>query len=54
MKKKTLGERGICTKFIAPALAAAGWDVQTQVRQMKAEIALSRIRVVDLLQTIFQ
>lgn len=33
MNKKSLSERDICTKFITPALAAAGWDVHTQVRE---------------------
>jgi len=33
MSKKTLSERDICTKFITPALAQAGWDVQVQVRE---------------------
>ena len=31
--KKSLSERDICTKYITPAIAAAGWDVQTQVRE---------------------
>lgn len=33
MDKKTLSERDICTKFIAPAIAQAGWDIQRQVRE---------------------
>ena len=33
MDKHTLTERDICTKFITPAIAAAGWDIQTQVRE---------------------
>lgn len=33
LNKKTLTERDICTKFITPALAAAGWDIQKQVRE---------------------
>nr|WP_067297742.1 DEAD/DEAH box helicase family protein [Marinobacterium profundum] len=33
VNKKALSERDICTKFITPALAAAGWDIQTQVRE---------------------
>ncbi|WP_253446596.1 EcoAI/FtnUII family type I restriction enzme subunit R [Halomonas sp. Y3] len=33
MDKKALSERDICTKFITPALAHAGWDIQTQVRE---------------------
>ena len=33
MNKKSLSERDICTKFITPALAQCGWDVQTQIRE---------------------
>ncbi len=33
MNKKSLSERDICTKFITPALADAGWDVHSQVRE---------------------
>lgn len=33
LNKKSLTERDICTKFITPALAAAGWDIQKQVRE---------------------
>jgi len=33
MDKKKLTERDICTKFINPALAQAGWDIQSQVRE---------------------
>jgi type I restriction enzyme, R subunit len=33
MNKKALTERDICTKFITPALVAAGWNVQTQIRE---------------------
>lgn len=33
MNKKTLSERDICTKFITPNLVAAGWDVNTQIRE---------------------
>ena len=29
--KKAFSERDICTKFITPAIVAAGWDVDTQV-----------------------
>lgn len=29
--KKHLSERDICTKFITPAIQAAGWDIDTQV-----------------------
>lgn len=33
MDKKSMSERDICTKFITPALAQAGWDIQKQVRE---------------------
>ena len=33
MNKKALSERDICTKFITPNLVAAGWNVDTQVRE---------------------
>jgi type I restriction enzyme R subunit len=33
MKKKSLSERDICTKFITPSLVAAGWDLDTQIRE---------------------
>ena len=33
MNKKDLSERDICTKFITPALTAAGWDINSQVRE---------------------
>lgn len=28
-----LSERDVCTKLITPALVAAGWDAQTQIRE---------------------
>ena len=31
--KKSLSERDICTKFITPNLVAAGWDLDTQIRE---------------------
>ncbi len=31
MNKKTLSERDICTKYITPAIAKAGWDVVKQI-----------------------
>ena len=43
MNKKSLSERDICTKFITPALVAAGWDVQTQIRE---EVNLTKGRVI--------
>jgi len=33
MNKKSLSERDICTKFITPNLLAAGWDLETQIRE---------------------
>jgi len=33
MNKKDLSERDICTKFITPNIVAAGWDVDTQIRE---------------------
>jgi type I restriction enzyme, R subunit len=43
MNKKTLSERDICTKFIAPAITAAGWDIQRQVRE---EVSFTRGRII--------
>ena len=31
--KTDLSERDICTKFVTPALIAAGWDLQSQIRE---------------------
>jgi type I restriction enzyme, R subunit len=33
MNKKALSERDICSQFINPALAKAGWDARKQVRE---------------------
>ena len=33
MNKKSLSERDICTKFITPNIVAAGWNVDTQIRE---------------------
>jgi type I restriction enzyme R subunit len=33
MNKKSLSERDVCTKFITPSLVAAGWDLDTQIRE---------------------
>ena len=43
MSKKSLSERDICTKFIAPAVVAAGWDIQRQVRE---EVSFTKGRVI--------
>ena len=37
MNKKDLSKRAICTKFIAPKIEAAGWDIQNQVREDATE-----------------
>jgi len=42
MDKKEFSERDICTKFITPALTAAGWDLQTQIRE---EVALTNGKI---------
>ena len=33
MNKKALSERDICTKFVTPNLMAAGWNIDTQIRE---------------------
>jgi len=33
LSKKSMTERDICTKFVIPALEAAGWDIMTQVSE---------------------
>lgn len=38
-----LSERDVCTKFITPALIAAGWDVQTQIRE---EVGFTKGRII--------
>jgi type I restriction enzyme, S subunit len=43
MNKKQLTERDICTKYIAPALERAGWDIATQVRE---EFSLTKGRII--------
>ncbi|MCJ0824870.1 DEAD/DEAH box helicase family protein [Luteimonas sp. 50] len=43
MDKKTFSERDICTKFIAPAIQRAGWDIQTQVRE---EVSFTKGRII--------
>ena len=42
MNKKDLSERDICTKFIGPAVKAAGWDEMTQVRE---EVSFTKGRI---------
>lgn len=43
LDKRALSERDICTKYITPALTAAGWDVLSQVRE---EVSFTKGRVV--------
>jgi type I restriction enzyme, R subunit len=43
LDKKSLSERDICTKLIAPALQRAGWDI---VRQVREEVTLTKGRVI--------
>jgi hypothetical protein len=41
--KKALSERDVCTEFITPALGAAGWELQSQVRE---NVHLTKGRVI--------
>lgn len=41
--KKSLSERDICSKFITPALTAAGWDLHTQIRE---EVSFTKGRII--------
>ena len=41
--KKSLSERGICTKFITPAVVLAKWDLHTQIRE---EVTFAKGRVI--------
>lgn len=41
--KKALSERDICTKFVTPALVAAGWDLHTQIRE---EVSFTAGRII--------
>lgn len=43
MDRTALSERDVCTKYITPAIARAGWDVHTQVRE---EVQLTNGRVI--------
>ena len=43
MDKRTFSERDICTKFITPALRAAGWDEMSQLRE---EVTFTAGRIV--------
>lgn len=41
--KKDLSERDICTKYITPAITAAGWDLHAQVRE---EVSFTKGRII--------
>ena len=41
--KGSLSERDICTKFITPALRAAGWD---EISQLREEVTFTAGRIV--------
>ncbi|MFZ4607802.1 MAG: EcoAI/FtnUII family type I restriction enzme subunit R [Caulobacter sp.] len=43
MSGSKLSERDICTKFITPALVAAGWDIATQIRE---EVSFTKGRII--------
>ena len=44
MPDTSLSERDICTKFITPALMAAGWDIKLQIRE-EVSFTAGRINV---------
>tara|TARA_R100001377_G_scaffold72091_1_gene47827 strand:+ start:2411 stop:4789 length:2379 start_codon:yes stop_codon:yes gene_type:complete len=41
--KKDLSERDICTKYITPAITAAGWDLLSQIRE---EVSFTKGRII--------
>ena len=43
MDKKSLSERDICSKYIAPAIQQAGWDMHKQVRE---EVSFTKGRII--------
>ncbi len=43
MDKRSLSERDVCTKFITPALRAAGWDEITLIRE---EVSFTKGRII--------
>ncbi|MFC0389658.1 EcoAI/FtnUII family type I restriction enzme subunit R [Muricoccus vinaceus] len=43
MDKKTLSERDVCSKFITPALTAAGWNSVAQIRE---EVSFTKGRII--------
>lgn len=38
-----LSERDICSKFITPAMTAAGWDLHSQIRK---EVTFTKGRII--------
>ena len=43
MDKRALSERDICTKYITPAITAAGWDLLSQIRE---EVSFTKGRII--------
>ncbi len=43
MTRSSMSERDICSKFITPAVTAAGWDLQTQIRE---ELGFTKGRII--------
>lgn len=43
MSKKNLSERDICSKYITPAITAAGWDLLSQIRE---EVSFTKGRII--------
>ena len=43
MDKRQLSERDICSKFITPAVTAAGWDALLQIRE---EVSFTKGRII--------
>ena len=43
MSSSSFSERDICTKFITPALVAAGWDLTAQIRE---EVSFTKGRII--------
>ncbi|MDO9169229.1 MAG: DEAD/DEAH box helicase family protein [Methylobacter sp.] len=41
--KKSLSERDICTKYITPAITAAGWNLHSQIRE---EVSFTKGRII--------
>lgn len=43
MSRSSLSERDVCSKFITPALTAAGWNLQSQIRE---EVGFTKGRII--------